>query len=159
MKNIEKPKLEKKESAEKPITAVCVVIENMEGKILLFKSLYQRTSGKTEAVGLPAGLVDTTDSGKSEDPEIAATRELLEETGLQTNGPLVLLYDGETPSGKRVVSYLCPKWQGEIKASEEGLVYWGEKEELTGESGGYPDYNKKVLQALQSINSKNETYS
>jgi 8-oxo-dGTP diphosphatase len=90
------------------------VFAERDGRILLLK----RAGGEmTGAWYLPGGAVD-----EGETPEIAARRELLEETGLHPSGPLRIV--GLTPMhvyghASIQVSYACSCADGEVVVSAE----------------------------------------
>jgi ADP-ribose pyrophosphatase YjhB (NUDIX family) len=79
-----------------PKVAAAVVVEQ-EGKILLVRRAYEPEQGKWS---LPAGFVDA-----DEDPQQAAVRECLEETGLCVRilGLMDVIYGREHPRGASIV--------------------------------------------------------
>jgi ADP-ribose pyrophosphatase YjhB (NUDIX family) len=79
-----------------PKVAAAVVVEQ-EGKILLVRRAYNPEQGKWS---LPAGFVDA-----DEDPQQAAVRECLEETGLRVRilGLMDVIYGREHPRGASIV--------------------------------------------------------
>jgi 8-oxo-dGTP diphosphatase len=79
-----------------PKVAAAVVVEH-EGKILLVRRAYDPEGGKWS---LPAGFVDG-----GEDPQQAAVRECLEETGLSVRilGLFDVIYGQEHPRGASIV--------------------------------------------------------
>lgn len=79
-----------------PKVAAAVVVEQ-EGKILLVRRAYNPEQGKWS---LPAGFVDG-----DEDPQQAAVRECLEETGLRVRilGLMDVIYGREHPRGASIV--------------------------------------------------------
>jgi ADP-ribose pyrophosphatase YjhB (NUDIX family) len=81
---------------EDPKVAAAVVVEQ-DGKILLVRRAFDPEQGKWS---LPAGFVDA-----GEDPQQAAVRECLEETGLRVRilGLLDVIYGREHPRGASIV--------------------------------------------------------
>jgi 8-oxo-dGTP diphosphatase len=81
---------------EDPKVAAAVVVER-DGRILLVRRSYDPQEGKWS---LPAGFVDG-----GEDPQAAAVRECLEETGLHVRilGLFNVLYGREHPRGASIV--------------------------------------------------------
>lgn len=79
-----------------PKVAAAVVVEQ-EGRILLVRRVYDPEQGKWS---LPAGFVDA-----DEDPQQAAVRECLEETGLHVRilGLMDVIYGREHPRGASIV--------------------------------------------------------
>jgi len=81
---------------EDPKVAAAVIVER-EGKILLVRRIYDPEEGKWS---LPAGFVDG-----GEDPQLAAVRECLEETGLTVRilGLFDVIYGLEHARGASIV--------------------------------------------------------
>jgi len=81
---------------EDPKVAAAVVVEQ-DGKILLVRRAFDPEQGKWS---LPAGFVDA-----GEDPQQAAVRECLEETGLRVRilGLMDVIYGREHPRGASIV--------------------------------------------------------
>lgn len=79
-----------------PKVAAAALVEH-QGKILLVRRVYEPEQGKWS---LPAGFVDA-----GEDPQQAAVRECLEETGLRVRvlGLLDVIYGREHPRGASIV--------------------------------------------------------
>ena len=75
---------------------VVIIPITRDGEIVLIEQF--RPALQKRIVELPAGLVGD-DHAPDEDPAIAARRELVEETGFDTNEPLVRLTEGPTSSG------------------------------------------------------------
>lgn len=74
---------------------VMVVAVTGDGKLLLVEEDRPPVGGRV--ISLPAGLVG--DDGHSEDPAVAAARELREETGFEPDAPLEFLGEGPSSPG------------------------------------------------------------
>lgn len=75
---------------------VVIVPTTADGEIVLIEQY--RPALRKRVIELPAGLVGD-DHDPDEDPTIAARRELVEETGYDTDEPLVRITKGPTSSG------------------------------------------------------------
>lgn len=104
------------------ITNMCMIYDG--NKVLVQEKIDDDYSGIT----FPGGHVE-----KGESFTNAVIREVLEETGLQISNPqLCGIKDWINEDGSRymVLFYKTDEYEGEIKSSEEGEVYWLELEEM-----------------------------
>lgn len=138
---------EDKEPKEEPVKSVTVIVKSTNGK-------YLGVSRKNdyEDFGFAGGKVE-----KDETPQIAAFRELREETGLKVKK--ISLADVRTyvnktknpPIVEEVYCYLVTPF-GDLKSNEElmaegeGIIKWVDKEILV--KGSFGDYNKAIIEAL-----------
>jgi ADP-ribose pyrophosphatase len=97
---------------------VVIVPITRGGEIVLVEQF--RPALQKRIIELPAGLVGD-DHDADEDPSIAARRELVEETGYDTDEPLVRLTEGPTSSGL---------------TSETVIFFHARNVEKTGHGGG-----------------------
>lgn len=119
-------------------TCVCVIAYNSDGKILTVETSYQNRGH-----GLPGGLVDPGESA-----EIAAVRELFEETGLSPKGDLRLVYLAKTnKSSKNIVATYLVEVEGVPISSDEGIASWQDPKILCEQQNMYANYNRAALLA------------
>ncbi len=85
--------------------------------------------------GLPGGSVEP-----GEDPELAAKRELHEETGLTATK--VKLLNHSIYRDRNIHCFVALEWNGEPRRSDEGVVAWVTWETLG--RGKYGDYNQRI---------------
>jgi len=90
-------------------------------------------------VGFPGGRIDP-----DETPEVAATRELWEETGLIADN--LRLVDSGVFMGKEVSLFVASDIEGKLKSSEEGLTGWCSIDTLT--AGFFGEYYSKIFKKL-----------
>jgi len=90
-------------------------------------------------VGFPGGRIDP-----GETPEVAATRELWEETGLIADN--LRLVDSGVFMGKEVSLFVASDIEGKLKSSEEGLTGWCSIDTLT--AGFFGEYYSKIFKKL-----------
>lgn len=129
--------------------AACVFVRNVPGNRVL--AVARR--GTTDQWGLPGGKIDA-----DEEPNIAAARELKEETGLDVDpANLELLYENLDDHG-----YVCVTFQakpedvrgGLILTGDAGPAAWITENELL--SGPFRRYNAGVLRAEKEGNTMAE---
>ncbi len=102
--------------------------------------------------GLPGGMMEKEDANVKE----TAIREMMEETGLVV-AECEWLYSAIQPRriGRdydiRCHCFLAPKWTGEVKESDEGIVRFISMRELTETHAAYPEFNSKVMLAHQYL--------
>jgi len=89
--------------------AVAAMIFDEQGRVLLFKHTYRKFEW-----GIPAGNLEY-----GEQPEKAAVREILEETGMQIRVQKLLLADSSKYDHHVSLIYLCKIIAGEFKESLE----------------------------------------
>lgn len=124
--------------------AVCCVIRNDEGQILLVSRKDDPTS-----FGLPGGKVDL-----GETPQEAIIREVKEETGLDiVLGPAIFQqmcpkHAPEEEGGQDfyAFAFVALSYSGDISSDEAGLVKWGSWKDQ--ENGQFAEYNKGVRKQL-----------
>jgi 8-oxo-dGTP pyrophosphatase MutT (NUDIX family) len=127
--------------------AVMLLLKNDNGlKILAVSRRYDKTK-----FGLPGGKLEP-----NETPKDAAIRECFEETGVKVVHCCLIYRRDEMrdrPEGEdfHTYCYYGTKWEGEPHNSEEGEVAWLSEEELTGDKGAFPEYNRKTLDMWRKI--------
>lgn len=85
--------------------------------------------------GLPGGSIEP-----GEAPELAAIRELHEETGLLATRLKKL--DQSVYRDRNIHCFVALEWSGELRRSEEGVVAWVTWDTLG--RGKYGDYNQRI---------------
>ena len=124
--------------------AVMIIVE--DGLIL---SVSRRNN--TAKFGLPGGR-----SEERETPEETAIRETYEETGIVVHECecfFVRHVDAASNTiGKDAMAYCfwATVWEGEPHSTEEGVIAWLSEEDLVGERGAFPDYNRASLSAFKT---------
>lgn len=109
------------------LTNLCLVEDPTNGKVVLqYRSpeRYKKWSG----YAFPGGHIE-----KGESLAESVIREIYEETGLTiTNPKLVAVKDWPQDEGGRyiVFCYKATEFTGQLRSSEEGEVYWVEKDQL-----------------------------
>lgn len=111
-------------SEEVILTNMCMVYDD-EGRILVI----DRQGKAWPGLSFPGGHIE-----KDEPFHHAVLREVYEETGLTIKHPqLCGTKQFKTKAGQRylVLFYKTQEFSGEIRSSEEGEVFWIQREELT----------------------------
>lgn len=146
-------KMSKREIVE--LTNMCMVYDD-KGNILVQDRVDSRWSGIT----FPGGHIE-----KNESFIEAVIREVKEETGLDIEGPEICgTQQFFTDDGIRyiVLFYKTNKFSGELKSSDEGRVFWINKNELSSYklANGFDDmfriFDSDVLQEFQWVKENNE---
>ena len=124
--------------------AACVIITNPETKKILIIS---RKDNHND-FGLPGGK-------KEENETLAqcAVRELREETGfIVDEKDLIFVYASVRPN-LVCSTFNATSYTGEISSStEEGLVKWGDWEDITNDSSSFAVYNKNLYKRYKENN-------
>ncbi|HIT34702.1 MAG TPA: 8-oxo-dGTP diphosphatase [Candidatus Faecousia intestinigallinarum] len=105
------------------LTNMCMVYQ--DNRVLVLDKI----DGQWNGITFPGGHVE-----KEESFADAVVREVYEETGLTISSPqLCGIKDWTEQDGSRyiVLLYKTNKFEGMLKASDEGEVYWMELEELS----------------------------
>ena len=105
-------------------TNMCM-IENEKGQILV----QDRRNRNWPGVTFPGGHIE-----KGESFHDAVVREIEEETGLYIKNPILCgtkQFQTDLEERYVVLLYKTNSFSGEVKSSEEGEVFWIEKEQLT----------------------------
>lgn len=118
------------------------ILRRADGRVLLA----QRPAGKAMAGywEFPGGKIEPTET-----PEGAASRELLEETGLRDSRlePLVVVVHDYADRPLRFHVYLARDPQGEVRIDEDREWAWLSPQEL--QSLEMPPANRPILRALR----------
>ena len=104
------------------ITNMCMIYDG--SKVLV----QEKTDDDYSGITFPGGHVEMGESFTD-----AVIREVLEETGLKISSPkLCGIKDWSNDDGSRymVLFYKTDKFEGELKSSDEGEVYWLELQEM-----------------------------
>lgn len=130
--------LSDEESEKQPgLQTVRVMLRRSDGKFLCVVD-----HDNSDRVGFPGGRIDP-----GETPEVAAVRELWEETGLISDD--LKLIDVRTFMGNKVFLFIANDFEGELKSSAEGRTGWCSTSTLA--SGFFGEYYSKVLKKLGSL--------
>ena len=117
--------------SEKAIFTNMCMIENEQGQILV----QDRQNLSWPGITFPGGHVELKESFHD-----AVVREIEEETGLHIKNPLLCgIKQFQTDQDERyvVLLYKTNSFSGELKSSDEGEVFWIEKDQL-------PDYKLAI---------------
>lgn len=139
LKFLIKQYLQELKHESKDVFAACVFVRNPKNGMILSVS---RKSDPNK-LGLPGGKVDP-----GELPEIAAARELQEETGLIATNVFHIFTDVDV-TGK-IVSTYGGDITGKIYSEEEGRIAWVTPLDLVTRSP-YSDYNLKLFKKLKIL--------
>ena len=104
------------------LTNMCMIYDG--SKVLV----QEKTDDDYSGITFPGGHVEMGESFTD-----AVIREVLEETGLKISSPkLCGIKDWSNDDGSRymVLFYKTDKFEGELKSSDEGEVYWLELQEM-----------------------------
>lgn len=124
--------------------AVCALIHNKEGKILMVSRKDNRNDW-----GLPGGKVDD-----NEIISCALQREVKEETGLTVTSHNFVFGNISETKGYYVLTFLCDV-EGDIHTSEkiaelgEGDIKWGNWEDI--ETGFFGSYNRHLHYVVDKL--------
>ena len=124
------------------ITNMCMIYDN--DKVLV----QDRVNDDFRGITFPGGHVEIGESFTD-----AVIREVFEETGLKISAPkLCGIKDWINDDGSRymVLCYKTDKFEGNLKSSDEGEVYWLELQEMT--KSNLADRMDKVLEVFLNEN-------
>ena len=119
---------------------MCMVYQ--DGLVLVQNKVHSEWGGLT----FPGGHVETTESLTD-----AVIREVFEETGLKIESPVLCgTKDWVNDDGSRylVLFYKTNKFQGELKSSKEGNVFWMPLEDLLKLDGQLSPDMKEMIQVF-----------
>lgn len=105
------------------LTNMCMIYDN-NGRILV----QDRASSRWPGIAFPGGHID-----KEESFSRSVIREVYEETGLTIKSPVLCgVKQFQTKEGERyvVLLYKTNRFEGELKSSDEGEVFWIKRENL-----------------------------
>ena len=117
---------------------MCMIYQ--DGLVLVQNKVHSEWGGLT----FPGGHVETTESLTD-----AVIREVFEETGLKIESPVLCgTKDWVNDDGSRylVLFYKTNKFQGELKSSNEGNVFWMPLEDLLKSDGQLSPDMKEMIQ-------------
>lgn len=119
---------------------MCMIYQ--DGLVLVQNKVHSEWGGLT----FPGGHVETTESLTD-----AVIREVFEETGLKIESPVLCgTKDWVNDDGSRylVLFYKTNKFQGELKSSKEGNVFWMPLEDLLKLDGQLSPDMKEMIQVF-----------
>ena len=123
---------------------MCMIYQ--DGLVLVQNKVHSEWGGLT----FPGGHVETTESLTD-----AVIREVFEETGLKIESPVLCgTKDWVNDDGSRylVLFYKTNKFQGELKSSNEGNVFWMPLEDLLKSDGQLSPDMKEMIQIFLDDN-------
>ena len=141
-------------------TAAVIAFKNNNNKVLLVKH-GAKASHLNDTYGLPGGTLENNETDIQ-----CAFREFIEETGLQTSMDYLVEFPGnfysaeiEKKDGSRHTYpwrvFLCTKFSGELKSSEETMPIWIDINKL-GSLNLLPNVKNVILAGLNFINRQND---
>ena len=119
---------------------MCMIYQ--DGLVLVQNKVHSEWGGLT----FPGGHVETTESLTD-----SVIREVFEETGLTIESPVLCgTKDWVNDDGSRylVLFYKTNKFQGELKSSKEGNVFWMPLEDLLKSDGQLSPDMKEMIQVF-----------